>query len=242
MSEKKLVSIYRAADSHQAAILRNLLENEDIQSLIENDQTENTAAQVLVDSTDAERARSILQDWESRLKNRLVAHQNPLAYLPEPMLNWNTQRCLVCREPRHAICPGCEISGVDFDTSEYEQFDGSGGIYVAPTEMEDDESTNDASEFSELDHEGQFAARVDSQKVSVGINPDEVRLMCTVCDKSFKPQYVRHCTKCGYDYGEGVDIAPNEADAASTMRVVIVIGITIGITILFLLFMSGTFG
>ena len=70
-------------------------------------------------------------------------------------------------------------------------------------------------------------AEIDPIKLArdLKIDPQELRLMCTVCDKSFVPQYVRHCTKCGYDYGDGIDIAPVESadDPVSDKRVVMIV-------------------
>ena len=75
MNERRLVEVYRAKDSPQAHLMRLALEDEGIRALVEGDLLQGaigelpvgwaSAPRIMVEETDATKARSILERWES---------------------------------------------------------------------------------------------------------------------------------------------------------------------------------
>ena len=206
MNEEDLIEIYRAKNAQQATLLKNLLEDEGIDAQISNQSLGagigealggwSFAPQVLVRRRDVEHARALADDWDERLADKVKDELNEMEIdiLHGKAQTWEPPLCAICKEPRPAICPNCECTGTDFEPAEFLQADGSGGILTA--------------EDKETEHE---------------IDPKELRLMCTVCDKSFQPQYVRHCQKCGYDFGDGVEFSAHASDVQFNVRAITLI-------------------
>lgn len=203
MNDEDLIEIYRAKNAQQATLLKNLLEDEGIDAQISNQGLGNAigesfggwsfAPQILVRRRDVEHARALANDWDERLADRNEV-EDLESHMQEQAKTWDPPLCLACKEPRHVICPHCETSGTDFEPAEFLQADGSGGILTA-----EDDGT---------EHE---------------IDPKELRLMCTVCDKSFQPQYLRHCPKCGYDFRDGVELSAHASDVQFNGRAIALI-------------------
>jgi hypothetical protein len=75
MSAGRLVEVYRAKDSVQAHLLRSALEDEGIRAVVEGDLLQgalgevpvgwSTAPRLLVEESEAAKARALLERWES---------------------------------------------------------------------------------------------------------------------------------------------------------------------------------
>lgn len=125
MSDRQVV-IYSAANRLQAGLLRQMLEEHGIQSLVVNDGLSGeggelplgaaTAPRVVVAARDAEVARELALRFERQVSARGEFAPNGL-----PDLIDDSQRtlgfwpqCPDCARKRTTICPYCGTSGVDF--------------------------------------------------------------------------------------------------------------------------------
>ena len=195
MDSRNLVTIYSAANTVQANILRNLLVDEGIDATVINETLSTGSAELVGWSTepkvqvpkeDEQEARAIAKEWEKQITERGELSEIEKNMLAAEHLTWDGGKCTQCSEPRHAVCPDCEMAGNDFGVAEFEPAEGY----------------DDVAESSE-DH--------------------VTRLMCTVCDRSFEPQYVRHCTSCGYDFGDGIDVSHSLQSSGLDQRTILVI-------------------
>ncbi len=76
MGEGRLIEVYRAKDSQQAHVLRTALEDAGIRALVEGELLQGALGgvpvgwssdpRVLVEETDAVRARRLVEEWESK--------------------------------------------------------------------------------------------------------------------------------------------------------------------------------
>lgn len=87
--------------------------------------------------------------------------------------------CPQCGLARQAVCPNCELAGIEFPMAEYQ----AAAEPMRKTRSEGDEPT--------------------SSEPSI---PPRVVLACPSCDEAFSPRFYRRCADCGHDFGEGISI------------------------------------
>ena len=115
--------------------------------------------------------------------------------------NWDTwPTCPQCGRRRQTVCPVCGTAGVEFDLAEF----------LAPVEPV--QPTR-----------GDASAETAEQQL-------EVLLMCPQCDEAFQPRFYRRCAQCGFDFGEGIEIAQREV-APLPPRVTFVIGAAVAVCV-----------
>ena len=125
------VVIYRAANTQQGNLLRNLLEEQGIAAWVQNDLIQAAAGelplgwrgdcQVVVRDLDAEEARRLALDFERQLRHDIVdssADESSDKSASEPWKDWPA--CPDCGERRHARCPICGLAGDQFPLADLE--------------------------------------------------------------------------------------------------------------------------
>lgn len=122
MSDRQVV-IYSAADTLQAGLLRNLLEDRGIRALIVNDGLIGargelpfgvTSPRVVVAAEDAEEARRLAVEFDRQFAaSRKTRGGDDLGEMDlDTLAFWPL--CPDCGRKRTTVCPYCESSGVDF--------------------------------------------------------------------------------------------------------------------------------
>jgi hypothetical protein len=180
------VVVYRAASLQQAQLLRNLLEDAGIESVVVNDALQGvsgelplgwtTLTRVVVAKADAARARRLAEDFdivvspypsESDADSTALTEQTPLPVWPV---------CPRCDRRRTAVCPVCGTAGSDFPL-------GWGDTAAGTVEL------NDATADLVTDEE----------------ETEELLVICPGCDESFRPGFLRRCEWCGHKFQGGVE-------------------------------------
>ncbi len=177
--------IYIAANPEQAHLLRNLLEEHDIEAFVINDTLNSVhfaasdwlvrasgapgflpmAPRVVVDEADAEAARAIALEVDQDLRDGTMSPE--LARLEEEAGSddeW--PHCPHCGRPRMSSCPVCQTSATHFP---------------AAFMLEDETAGGDPAR-------------------------DEQRLViCPTCDEAFAPRFPSRCEWCGHRFADGVE-------------------------------------
>ncbi len=128
------VVIYRAANTQQANLLRNMLEEQGLAAWVQNDVIQAAAgelplgwrgdSQVVVRDVDAQEAREIALDFERRLREHETAPSDfDESELADDDVWENWPRCPDCGERRHTRCPLCGMSSDHFRMVDREETD-----------------------------------------------------------------------------------------------------------------------
>lgn len=128
------VVIYSAANSQQANLLRNLLEERGIAAWVQNDMIQSAAGelplgwrgdcQVVVRDADAPEARRLALEFEEQLKADPLPEETGASNYYAAIDQWQEwPQCPECGERRHTRCPLCGMAGdrfplVDLETTE----------------------------------------------------------------------------------------------------------------------------
>lgn len=122
----RLVIIYRARESYQAHLLRNLLADYDIEANVTGDALSNAGSEfvhssgfaVMVDESQAELAQQIAEAFQ----RHVVQAKTSLEEVnDEASLHWNAWPiCPHCRARQTAICVYCGERGDDFPLAEWQ--------------------------------------------------------------------------------------------------------------------------
>lgn len=192
----KQVEIYRAANIHEAQVLKNVLEHEGICAFISNEGLLGATdmvgwsiePKVMVSESDVNAALSIVDQFVQQVRTRRELRIDEAdAELSESERDWPL--CPMCHEPRIAMCTGCGSVGTDFGEAVFVETDS--GL--------------------ETDREVEFE-----------IEPEEGLLMCTVCDVPFQPAYRKIC-KCNYEFADGIDFDRNPTSSKSSPLIVLIL-------------------
>lgn len=89
--------------------------------------------------------------------------------------------CPECHLPRQTLCPYCRVSATHFPIGDTL---GAG------------EESHGTSEIGGSETGGSETV-VDESTV----------LICDTCDEPFQPKFYRHCASCGFDFGNGLEVA-----------------------------------
>jgi hypothetical protein len=124
-------TIYSAANTQQAHLLRSLLEDRGITAWVVNDSIQfaggdlpigwTAVVHVVVSSSDAEAAREFALDFDLKTAHE-PAPDNDKEPPPAEWANWPT--CPQCQERRSAHCPICGASGTRFPLADTLQTEG----------------------------------------------------------------------------------------------------------------------
>ncbi len=220
------VEIYKAANAQQAQLLRNLLEDAGIVAHVSGAMLQNTTEaagwavepKVTVKKADEKAARLIAQEFDATVSKKAEPNESDPggpSEIDEELLeqirreeDW--PKCPQCDSLRMAVCPHCEHRSTTLDAAEFIGADGAGG---KETQM------SDQPEASEIE-----------------IVPEVFQLMCSVCDRSFEPLYMKLC-RCGYEFENGVEEEHYESDV--NFRVLLIIAlICCGVGVALLYWMS----
>jgi hypothetical protein len=72
---------------------------------------------------------------------------------------------------------------------------------------------------------------------------ERVFLACDACDDHFLPEWFRVCPRCGYDYGDGIEISPPAtARPVNEPRLAVVIGVLLAVGIIATAYFLWLFG
>jgi len=126
------VVVYRAANSQQANLLRNLLEERGIAAWVQNDMIQAAAgdlplgwrgdSQVVVRGRDAAEARNLALEFEDQLRVTSPARDVDDSAYYAATDTWNDwPTCPDCGQRRHTRCPLCGQAGVDFPLVDLEK-------------------------------------------------------------------------------------------------------------------------
>jgi hypothetical protein len=167
--------IYIAGRIDEALLLRGLLAERGIESVIENETLqgaigglpagEATAPRVRVAADDADKARKVVQMFE-RQERHGPPPQELIINDEELWRDW--PRCPQCDARRQTICPVCHVAGNNFLLAEYNP---------------------PAQQLSS------HAAPEDTRPL----------LMCPTCDEAFTPQFYRRCAWCNHEFADGIE-------------------------------------
>lgn len=221
--DSDLEVIYKAANAQQAAILKNILEEEGIDSTVTNLALMGGAGElpvgwssapcILVRQEDYERAKVIAEQFDHDLshatssslnndskKSSTTATDTYDDELDSDSLDPTWPPCPACAEPRRGRCSHCGAFDAYFSPAEYMVTDRRG--------HEDPSS-------------GAESFKVESP---------EDHFMCSVCDEAMLPEPLRYCQSCGNDFGEGLVLsAPERAESNPRVTITIAVLIAIGL-------------
>ena len=193
----KQVEVYRAANTQEAQVLKNVLESEGIRTFISNEGLLgasdlvgwNIDPKVMVGESDAELAMPIIHEFlQQVLDRRNLNIDGSDDEASEPESDW--PHCPMCDEPRVAKCTGCQSVGNDFGEAVFVETDSGFG-----------------NEHREIEFE---------------IEPQERWLMCTVCDRPFHPVYRKTC-RCNYEFEDGIEFGQQPASTQINARALVVL-------------------
>ena len=216
--ERDLEIIYKAANAQQAAILKNILSDEGIESTVTNIALMNAGGEVplgwssapciLVRRDDMQQAREIAEQFDRDLASS--AHSRPMQEDDaiedvedvddfERETTWPP--CPECGEPRRGQCPNCGAFDAYFSPAEY---------------MVMDRQTH-----------GAPGSATDSFEVE---SPEDL-YMCSVCDQAILPEPLRYCSACHHDFGDGLELEDESDSQETNSRVLLVVGILAALAI-----------
>ena len=168
--------IYTAGRIDEALLLRGLLAERGIESVIENEALqgavgglpagEATAPRIRVATDDADKARKIVQMFERQ--ERQGAAPQPELIIDDEELWHDWPRCPQCDARRQTICPICHVAGNDFLLAEYNP----------PAQTLSPQASPDQ---------------------------QRPLLMCPACDEAFTPKFYRHCPWCNHQFADGIE-------------------------------------
>ena len=177
-------TIYRAIDPYEAHLLRDLLADYDISSLITGEPLLGSAEwphaaggfRVLVAKRDAELAERIADAFQRHIVQTHIPDEELHESLPLDWVHWPV--CPCCDQRRQTICPTCRTAGTEFHLAEMQPL----------TSVR-------------WRHERRESGSTDQTE-----SPNtEILLMCVVCDEAFAPRFYQICPWCGHDFGEGLE-------------------------------------
>lgn len=198
--------IYSAANAQQAEILRGILADEGISAQVSNIALEGAQGGLALGWSTSPCVMVRKVDAEIARQIAVDFDRDLIAGRDEPLFDKAKSSfawpiCPRCAKRRVAVCAHCG------DT--------------------DDEMT--PAEF------------LVSDSVSHGVGSDattsfEMRsadneLLCSVCDKTFVPQYLSGCSDCGYEFGDGIRRERGEAAESIDPRAIVVIVAIVGLAI-----------
>jgi hypothetical protein len=213
--------VYAARNMQEAHLLRSLLEERGIRSIVTNAALEGgagvdvlgwaTLARVAVNEENAVVARQIAMEFDRAVSSQaesggeVATVSEPEAAAARPLdtrvraetLPEAWPRCPQCGAPRITKCPACGTSGSGF-----------------PPADQTGEETPEAADSPPL-------------------------LLCIECDEPFTPEYARNCEWCGHEFAEGFGPAPAEGPefspallAIAGVTLAVVVGLLVYFTIL----------
>lgn len=213
--ERDLEIIYKAGNAQQAAILKNILSDEGIESTVTNIALMNAGGEVplgwssapcvLVRHENLEQARAIAEQFDRDLANSArpqpddsddLEGENEDDFRRET--TWPP--CPTCGEPRRGRCPTCNAFDAYFSPAEYVVID-----------RQTHEEPGSATESFEVDS-------------------PENHFMCSVCDQPVIPVPLRFCSACHHDFGEGLEFEETSS-GESNQRVTLVFAILAGLAV-----------
>jgi hypothetical protein len=223
MSQQQTV-IYAARTLQDAHLLKNLLQQFEIEAAVLNDLLERgsgvgvvgwpTSARVVVAEEDAPRAREIALEFDRQLGSTAAGPtdegpqaEEPAA-APEP---WPT--CPGCGARRSTRCPICGTAGSDFQAADM------GFVWIpglADAAAEAPSCTCGPGGCTPVREQAEIPAVEEDEAES----PARL-LVCPTCDEPFTPQYPRLCEWCGHDFGDGYEVElPQEPEEQINARVI----------------------
>jgi len=205
MDDKQQV-IYTAANSQQAHLLCNILEDCGIDATVTNEALQgasgelavgwSTDPRVMVSERDAEKARQVALDFEQRLADsddETDSYDNPS---DNQWADWPT--CPRCSLRRQVVCKVCETAGTNFQLAEFV-------VEAAPIRQTQTESEESGKEETD--------------------DGPPLLLICPNCDESFPPRFFRYCEDCGHDFGFGVELQLKEPPEVNGRAIIVVVAL-----------------
>ena len=193
----KQVEIYRAANTQEAQVLKNVLENEGIPTFISNEGLLGASdmvgweidPKVMVGVSDVELAMPIVDEFVQQVLDRRNQEIDETdEEFSEPEIDW--PRCPMCNELRPAMCTGCHTVSSDFGEA----------VFV----------------------ETNSGQATDRREIEFEIEPEDLMLMCSVCDRPFQPVYSKTC-RCTYEFEDGFELDQKPASTQINSRTLIVL-------------------
>ena len=220
MSRKQIV-IYKAGSLQQAYLLKNMLQQREIQAFVRNESLQGaigalppsimTSPGVAVWAEDANQASKVVSAFE-----RQVANEHPQGehIAPAGTNGWLGQdwpTCPDCRRRRQTICPICHEAGSGFPLADYN------------VESEPLRSTR-----------GEQVHQPDEE-------PAEelpLLLICPNCDEAFEPRFYRLCQWCGHEFATGIELTAVTSELVSGRVIGVMMGLgALGVLLILYLWM-----
>lgn len=195
--DPSLEIVYKAGNAQQAAILTNILSDAGIDATVTNIALTGASGEVpmgwssapcvMVREEDLAAARAIAEQFDSDISSKKsVAATNDeidddeLAEKDELDRDPTWPPCPRCNAVRRGKCPNCDA----FDA------------YYSPAE------------YMLVDRKEHVGSDGGTESFEVDSPPDHY--MCTICDEAVIPEPLRLCDRCGYDFGDGLELTVPE--------------------------------
>jgi hypothetical protein len=233
MDEEPVV-IYVARTVQDAYLLKNLLADEQIETVVFNNLLEGgagvdilgwpTSARVAVAPAYAEQARQIATQFDARLaasaKSPMI--EEPAAEPPPTVADW--PRCPECDAPRATRCPSCGATGTNFRPAD-----------PAAVDILSDNAAAEAASCVSCGPcgctGGQAAPGSSTSETPDSQEPEAALpapgLVCNTCDEPFVPEYTRRCLSCSHEFADGIDIDAQTArlEPVNARVVIAIVGV-----------------
>lgn len=211
--DPNLEIIYKAANPQQAAILKNVLSDVGIDSVVTNIALTGIAGEapvgwssapcVMVRSTDLDAARAIAEQFDADISTAIGSEpdneeEQDAAQENDPSSHDSTDQVQGFsmhheHEPTWDPCPRCS-SVRRGRCPQCDAFD----AYFSPAEY----VLTDRVEYQEADGIAE----------SFEVDSPEDHFMCSICDTPVVPEPLRFCDRCQHDFGEGLEIEQLETE------------------------------
>jgi hypothetical protein len=251
MAHRDLREIYRARNLQEAALLKNLLEEEGIRATVTNNVLEGgsgvdvlgwaTQPRVMVAQADAEEARQIALEYEQHGEELLQKQAIDLDDKARDEGHW--PRCPSCGRRRLTFCPHCGTAGTEFPEGD---MDINRLLGLDPPPADAAPCCGPAgctpSSHSDSRHSERCEESTSAVPQSSSFSPLPTILLCPTCDEPFAPQYLRRCEWCGHEFPDGVemDFPPRESPAVS-LRIIFTIAALVILVIFLIAYMAWLF-